>query len=252
MAPRIFAFQSGGVRGFRGFYDVLDERALEVVYEPAYFFLVEMGDHRILFDTGMNFRLSREDDGSLGVLLSNADTLIPKLATVGVTPADLTGVVLSHMHNDHSGGLEYIQSDTPVYVGQDELAFARNPPSYQSLLFDQEDLSYETNWIPVKGDLDLLGDGRITVIATPGHTPGHQVLRVRLDESTIVLGGDASYLATKMRERRVPGVVWNPDLLVKSWEMLEQLERDDQARLVFSHELDYEESKPLPPLDWYR
>jgi N-acyl homoserine lactone hydrolase len=252
MAPRIFAFQCGGVRSFRGFYDALDERATEIVYEPAYFFLVEMGDERVLFDTGMNSRLQREDDGGLGVLMSSEDILVPKLATVGVTPDDLTGVVISHLHNDHSGGLEYIGNDTPVYVNEHELEFARNPPVYQQALFDQEDLSHDTNWAPVKGEVDLFGDGRMTLIPTPGHTPGHQVLKVQLDESTVVLGGDSSYLIEKMRARRLPGVVWNPDLLVKSWEMLEGLERDEGARLVFTHELDYERSKPLPPSDWYR
>ena len=63
MASRVFAFHCGGVRSFRGFYDVTDERAIEVVYEPAYFFLLEFEDRHFLFDTGMNPRLKRDDDG---------------------------------------------------------------------------------------------------------------------------------------------------------------------------------------------
>src|SRR5712691_8348305 len=122
MASRVYAFHCGGVRSYRGFYDVTDERATENVYEPSFFFLVDLDGTRVLFDTGMNLRLKRDDDGGLGVLMSDDDTLVPMLAKVGITPADLHSVVLSHLHNDHAGGLEYI-GDTPVYVNEAELAF---------------------------------------------------------------------------------------------------------------------------------
>lgn len=251
MASRVFAFHCGGVRSFRGFYDVTDERAIEVVYEPAYFFLLEFEGRHFLFDTGMNPRLKRDDDGGLGVLMSDEDTLVPLLAKVGVTPADVEGVVISHLHNDHAGGLEYIARDTPVYINEQELTFARNPPVYQRLFFDEEDLRHDTNWVEASGELDVLGDGRLTIVPTPGHTAGHQVLKVRLENRTIVLCGDAAYLTGKMRERRIPGVVWNPDLLVRSWELLEKIERTESALLVFTHDLDFRETKPHPPLQWY-
>jgi glyoxylase-like metal-dependent hydrolase (beta-lactamase superfamily II) len=77
------------------------------------------------------------------------------------------------------------------------------------------------------------------------------VLEVRLENRTIVLCGDAAYLTGKMRERRIPGVVWNPDLLVRSWELLEKIERTESALLVFTHDLDFRETKPHPPLQWY-
>jgi len=122
---------------------------------------------------------------------------------------------------------------------------------YQRPFFDEEDLQHDTNWVEVSGGLDVLGDGRLTIIPTPGHTAGHQVLKVRLEDRTIVLCGDAAYLTSKMRERRIPGVVWNPDLLVRSWELLEEIERAESALLVFAHDLDFRETKPAPPLEWY-
>jgi N-acyl homoserine lactone hydrolase len=251
VAQRVYAFHCGGVRSFRGFYDVLDEHPVEVVYEPTFFFMVDLDGRRVLFDTGMNRRLVREDDGSLGVLMSDEDTLVPKLAQVSVSLADLEGVVVSHLHNDHAGGLDCIGKETPIYVGAQELEFARHPPEYQRSLFDAEDLQTDRNWVPVSGELDILGDGRLVLIPTPGHTPGHQVLKVRLPTRTIVLCGDAAYLSEKMRMRRVPGVVWNPDLLVRSWELLEGLERSEGALLVFTHDLDFREKKPLAPSEWY-
>src|SRR5712691_6903573 len=152
MASRVYAFHCGGVRSYRGFYDVTDERATENVYEPSFFFLVDLDGTRVLFDTGMNLRLKRNDDGGLGVLMSDDDTLVPMLAKIGITPADL--------HNDHAGGLEYI-GDTPVYVNEAELAFASDPPVYQQPFYDEEDRSYGTRWIKVNGEFDVLGDGRL-------------------------------------------------------------------------------------------
>jgi glyoxylase-like metal-dependent hydrolase (beta-lactamase superfamily II) len=251
MASRVYAFHCGGVRSYRGFYDVIDERATEIVYEPSFFFLVEMDGKRILFDTGMNPRLMREDDGDIGVLMAESDALVPMLATVGVGLGDLDGVVVSHLHNDHAGGLEYLGGDVPVYVSESELEFAADPPVYQRPFYDREDLEAGTDWVRLSGEFDVLGDGRLTVIPTPGHTRGHQVLKVRLESRTIVLCADASYLADKMRARRLPGVVWNPDELVRSWELLEGIERDESALLVFTHDLDFRESKPLAPDAWY-
>ncbi len=247
---RLLAFHCGGVRSFRGFYDVIDDNPTEVVYEPSMFFLVELDDTRVLFDTGMNPRQIRRDDGTIGIILDEGQLLPSQLATVGLTPADVDLVVVSHLHNDHSGGLEYL-GDTPVYVTASELQCAQEPPVYQSFAYDPRDYDRDINWVVVDGERDLLGDERLTIIPAPGHTPGHQVLRVRLEHRTYVLCGDASYLEDKMRARRMPGVVWNPDLLVETWGLLEELERSESAELLFTHALDFEASRRLAPGEWY-
>src|SRR5262249_28510901 len=149
---------------------------------------------KVLFDTGMNLRLMREDDGEVGVLMSEEDALVPMLAKVGASPQDLSSVVVSHLHNDHAGGLEYLGPNVPVYVSSAELEFAGDPPVYQRPFYDKEDLECGTQWVKLNGEHDLLGDGRLTVIPTPGHTRGHQVLKVKLETRTVVLCADASYL----------------------------------------------------------
>ena len=64
---------------------------------------------------------------------------------------------------------------------------------------------------------DVFGDGAVTIIPTPGHTPGNQSVCVELPSGPLVLAADASYLDAAMRARRLPGVVWNPDAMVASW-----------------------------------
>ena len=104
------------------------------------------------------------------------------------------------------GGLRYLEGK-PIYVQRAELTFANSPPPYQQMFHAAEDIGGAHNWVPLEGGHDLLGDNRLTVVPTPGHTPGHQAMCVRLERGIYVLCGDASYLDEKMRARRQPGVV---------------------------------------------
>jgi len=168
---------------------------------PAY--VVESADERILIDTGLNpaaiadpasyyerpevfavFELEQEQ--------SVAEQL--DLAT-------LTKVVLTHLHWDHVGGLQQIPPSVPLVVqrseweaGHDEAAIARN-------LFLPRDYAAEAReLILLDGDSDLLGDGSIELLLTPGHTPGHQSVRV----GNIVIGADVVHFASGLDDQRFP------------------------------------------------
>ena len=85
-------------------------------------------------------------------------------------------------------------------------------------------------------------------MSTPGHSRGHQSLLVKLDSGrTVFLLADATYLLAKMRERALPGVLWSPDAMVASWERIEALEREHDAMLIATHDLDYRERIKLAP-----
>src|SRR3954447_22335352 len=95
---------------------------------------------------------------------------------------------------------------------------------------------------------DIFGDGRLMALATPGHSKGHQSLMVQLDSGrTVILLADATYLLAKMRERALPAVLWSPDAMVASWERIEALEREHDAMLIATHDLDYRERLKLAP-----
>jgi glyoxylase-like metal-dependent hydrolase (beta-lactamase superfamily II) len=173
--------------------------------------------------------------------------LVSALAKADLTPGDISVVVQSHLHFDHAGGLEFIPRGVPVYVQEDELRFARNPPVYQQAIYVPADFEHDLDWRPLQGDHDIFGDGRVRIIATPGHSAGHQSLLVRLESRTMFLLADASYLLRKMRDRLLPAVVWSPDAMVASWERVEAIERETGAELVCTHELDYEERVPMAP-----
>jgi uncharacterized oxidoreductase len=246
-AQRLLAFHCGGDRSPLGIYDPLDPDGARLVYGPYLLFVVEHADGLVLFDTGMHPRW-RGRPGRIEV--DEDDDVLAVLARGGIGGDHIDHVVVSHLHYDHAGGLRCFPS-TPVWVQADELRFARSPAAYQRELYDPDDFEHDLDWRQLDGGHDLFGDGAVTIVPTPGHTPGHQALCVELAGGLHVLAADASYLEAAMRVRHLPGVVWNPDAMVASWERLEALERDRDATLIFTHEPDFRERTRLAPEAWY-
>jgi N-acyl homoserine lactone hydrolase len=72
-------------------------------------------------------------------------------------------------------------------------------------------------------------------------------LLVRLESRPMMLLADASYLLSKLRDRLLPAVVWSPDAMVASWLKIEEIEQQTGAKLVCTHDLDYQETVPIAP-----
>jgi len=251
---RLYAFHCGGDRSPKAVYDPFDEDCGSIVYGPYFFFLITHPKGNVLFDVGLHPKwkeVARGDQsGVFAIEMADDDDVVSKLHLVGLEADDISHVVLSHLHFDPAGGLQYLPK-AKILVQNDELRFAYWPAVYQRGVYDRDDFDHELNWVGIDGDYDIFGDGAIIATRTPGHTPGHQAAVVNLRSGMHVLAGDASYLTEKMRERRLPAVVWNPDLMISSWEKLEELERVHGAKLIFTHDFDYATAKPVPPDEWF-
>lgn len=237
--------------------DPFDPKVGQKLQDPYFVYVVKHPDGIILLDSGAHPDLRTDPRSRLGdagddfeIVLSAEDRLDAKLATIGLTPADVDMVVQSHLHFDHAGGL-YLFPDTPVLVQREELAFARRPPIYQQEIYVAEDFAGVSEWREIDGDHDIFGDGRVVALSTPGHSKGHQSLLVKTDTQVVMLLADATYLLSKMRERRLPGILWSPDAMIASWERIEELEREHDAFLIATHDLDFRERIKLAPHAWY-
>ena len=100
----------------------------------------------------------------------------------GISPGDITGIILSHNHADHSAGLADFPQK-PCYVRKEELQYPGWAEKYD-----------HSRWIFPEGIYDLCGDGRIILLPTPGHTAGHQSLLLTMDNGEkLLLAADAAY-----------------------------------------------------------
>jgi N-acyl homoserine lactone hydrolase len=169
---------------------------------PAY--VIETDDERILVDTGLHPAAVDDPARHYGTPDALAHFQLELDASVGqqIDLATITRVVMTHLHFDHAGGLALLPSSVPVVVqrrewvaGQDTAAIERNfylPADYGGI---------GEQVVLVDGDHDLLGDGSIQLLLTPGHTPGHQSIRVG---EGLVLGGDVSHYASGLDDHRFP------------------------------------------------
>lgn len=242
----------GDVMDWAGF-DPFDERVGTKVLDPYFVYVIKHPKGTVLFDSGAHPALGTDPASRLGdaadafnVKLGPDDSLDRVLARIDLVPADIDLVIQSHLHFDHAGGLEMVKH-APVLVQKTELEFASDPPIYQREIYVAADFDHDLNWVELEGEHDVFDDGRLTIVPTPGHTAGHQSLLVKLDSQTVFLLADAAYLLEKMRARALPGVLWSPDAMIASWERIEELEREHDAFLIATHDLDYEERIRLAP-----
>lgn len=254
---KVYAFHCGGDYADFAINDPLDENVGKKQYSPYFFYLIEHPQGRVLFDTGLHPEIRTDFEKRMGIaaeafpieMFEDGD-INGQLAKLGLTAQDIDIVVPSHLHFDHAGGLELVKH-APVYVQAVELKTARRPPPYQASLYMPADFEHDLDWRLIEGDHDLFGDGRVKIISTAGHTPGHQSLLVTFDNRPpLMLLGDAAYNREKMRQRRLPAIVWSPDAMVESWERIEQIERDTGAEIRANHEADFSDV-PLAPLEYW-
>jgi glyoxylase-like metal-dependent hydrolase (beta-lactamase superfamily II) len=254
---RVFAFHCGGDQADFAINDPFDENVGRTQYSPYFFYMVEHPQGRVLFDTGLHPQIGTDFAGRMGgaagafpIEMRAEGDVAGQLRQLRLRPRDIDAVVQSHLHFDHAGGLEFVRH-APVYVQAAELRTARTPPPYQADLYTPADFEHDLDWRLLDGDHDLFGDGAVRIVATPGHTRGHQSLLIAFEERPpLMLLGDAAYNLGKMRQRRLPAIVWSPDAMVESWERIERIECQAGAELRPTHEADFSDV-PISPAGWW-
>ena len=109
--------------------------------------------------------------------------------------------MLTHLHFDHAGALELIPDSVPVVLQRAEWEGGHDKAAIERTFFLPRDYAdAPANLVLVDGDHDLLGDGSIELLSTPGHTPGHQSVRI----GDLVIGADVALWADTLDDGRLP------------------------------------------------
>lgn len=169
---------------------------------PAY--LIETAEERILVDTGLHPAAVADGAHHYGGTDALGLFQLELEESVGeqIDLTTITKVVLTHLHFDHAGGLALLPSSVPVFVQRREWDAAHDTAAVERNFYLPVD--YRTvgdQVVLVDGDHDLLGDGSIQLLLTPGHTPGHQSVSVG---ERLVIGGDVTHFASGLDDHRFP------------------------------------------------
>ena len=122
-------------------------------------------------------------------------------------------MVVSHTHFDHVGGLCEMPN-ARIVVNADEWAFAMAAGQEGGFDTSLVDLGHDV--LTVDGEHDLFGDGAVTCIPTPGHTCGHQSLRVVTADGPVILTSDACYFTHTLDDEILPPFGFDHELQRRS------------------------------------
>ena len=266
-AERLFLLQYGAERVSKALSLAGGDPA-DLYWEPLFGALVETSSGWVLFDTGMSRRnhdsaeverayRGSEGDGRvterpwhLPPVPPNdrytwglpGDPLATSLQTLDLTPNDLSLAVISHLHWDHTGGIPTLaEAGVEVVIHSDELAWGRSGRAEFGAGFDPVDWTAAgTRWRTIEGEVEVAPG--VTVLPTPGHTPGHVSLQVKLPETgTWIFTADATDLAQNLLDD-VPcgscagGAAADQRLAEESLALLLTRGRDLHARLIPGHD----------------
>ncbi len=167
---------------------------------PAY--LIENDSERILVDTGLHPGAVSDVAAHYGPQAAFMQLEQEQSVAELVDVSTLTRIVLTHLHFDHAGGLALLPDQVPIFVQRREWEGGAAEETIRRNFFYPRDYALDGRRIELlDGDHDLLGDGSVRLLLTPGHTPGHQSVLVG---ERLVLGADVAHFAATLDDRRFP------------------------------------------------
>jgi N-acyl homoserine lactone hydrolase len=209
---------------------------------PAY--VVETDSERILIDTGLHPGACADTSAFYGrpEATSFFSLELDRPVHEQLDPTTISMIVLTHLHYDHAGGLSLLPPSIPIVIQRREWEAGRDPGAIErNFFFPRDYADQEREAILVDGDHDLLGDGSVELLSTPGHTPGHQSVRLGSD---LIVGADVAHYASGLDDHRFPAFADDHAEQRRSAERLRTL-RDDGTRVLPGHDPDVLRPGPL-------
>jgi len=207
--------------------------------------LLKHGSEWLLWDTGVPQDTVNDPRGWSTLpklIVYHLDrSLTDQLSEIGLKPADIGLVAVSHSHGDHIGNVGLFTNATIVMQRAEYLwihsANGPNDNVNQLMALARKLLGTPKNLQLVNGDTDVFGDGSVTLVSTPGHTPGHQSMLVHLRKSGfIMLSGDVAHLEENFRSDIVPSLNTNKAESIASMAKVRRLLAAYQAMFFINHD----------------
>lgn len=226
---KMHVLDGGRLRMRRRIY-VPDADNSETIDLPVIAMLFRHPEGNVLYDTGCHPSVVEDAEGRWGKLAgvmtpigSHSANVIDSLAALGLTPGDIEVVVSSHFHPDHCGCNEFF-TEARFVVHEAELAAARADGAAGQGYMPQE-WDHPMPMLAVGEGYDVMGDGRLTCVHLPGHTPGLMGLLAELEQTGRVLCvSDAVSLRRNLDHDEVPKNAGDPQALLASYARIRAIE----------------------------
>jgi N-acyl homoserine lactone hydrolase len=207
--------------------------------------LIKRGSEWVLWDTGVPQATLNDPKGWSTLprlIVYHLDKSITgQLAEIGLKTSDITYIALSHTHGDHIGNVGLFPNST-ILMQRAEYTWISSPDGTNDNVNQLKALARKLLGTPkqlqlLDGDTDVFGDGSVTLISTPGHTPGHQSLLVHLKNSGfIILSGDVSHSEESFEKDIVPSLNTDRAASIASMDRVRRMMATYQARLFINHD----------------
>ncbi len=236
---RVYLFNCGLIKGERPTgYGLKNEDVKNTdMVVPCYLIVHPKGT--LMWDVGLipdsKFKgdepVTHTEDGET---MSAPKPLLPQLAALGYRPENITYIAFSHYHFDHTANANAFAGCTwLVHAAERDAMFAASPEhqaSYSQLR------SSKTVILP-NSDYDVFGDGTVVIKYTPGHTPGHQVLALKLPKmGPVLIAGDLWHYAAERTATQAPLGEANPQQTMASRAAMEAYIKQSGAQLWIEHD----------------
>jgi N-acyl homoserine lactone hydrolase len=238
-SARLYIFDCGVIKGLGvelfGFKK--DEVPIRDFFVPCY--LVAHPKGTLMWDVGVIPDSAFKSDGA--AVTQGASTvsrpLLPQLAAVGYTPADITYLGLSHYHSDHTANANAFAGSTwLVRQNERDAMFSEKPAGIiQQAGFSA--LKTSKTIVLDKDEYDVFGDGTVVIKSAPGHTPGHQVLFLKLKKTgPVLVAGDLYHYPEEQTMNRFPSFEFNKEQSAASRAAIGAFLKKTKAQMWIEHD----------------
>jgi glyoxylase-like metal-dependent hydrolase (beta-lactamase superfamily II) len=251
---KLYAFSSGALTIGKG---VLQNNApMTEIQIPVGFYVVKHPKGNVVFDTGNNDKIITDPSywGEFFKALKPVNTpdvaIDVQLQKIGLKPDDIAYVVVSHLHLDHGGNVgKFPKSTIVAQKSEIQNAFWPEPGTggpymigdVLPLRAPNNDMPNAVKMLQLDGDRDLFGDGTLVVKRAVGHTPGSQMMTVRLkNKGPVILTGDNVYFRENVEKNLPPNIVlaYSPAGILSAYEWIRYMMATEKADFMTAHDPD--------------
>ena len=215
-------------------------------------YLIRHANGWMMWDTGNADRIATMPNGLTapnGIITAfMKNPLAESLKEIGVAPADIQHFAMSHSHGDHSGNANQFAAATLyMQVPEYDAVFGPESQKFGFVAANFEKLR-DAKAVKLNGDHDVFGDGSVVIKPAPGHTPGHQVLIVRLPKTgPVMLSGDMVHLTYSWNNRVVPSFNFNVEQSGRTIDAMKDYAQKTGTTLWINHDKEQHAAIPKAP-----